>query len=1285
MDNRPPRSKVARTEWRALPATGAGFGLPELSGFGPSCISSSGETWEPWSISVVPPGRTTSPTLTSHFVAGFFPGSLRDTEEVETGRSRGHCLDAGPPDWEVGDTAGLETCATASRALNPSRRSVNHLRVPGFHLHRSNRLESLAGTLGLLMRTPLSSPFQPETVVVQSQGMARWLKLELAASLGIAANLRFPFPRAFAHELFRALDLTVDARPSFDPELLVWRIFQLLPEAATLPGFGSVARYLADGDARKRFQLAGRLARLIDQYLVFRPDLIDAWDANSADWAERFGADPRDEWQARLWHLIGQGWANGHPASWHREFLRRAQAGTLPVKRLPERVSVFGVSSLPPFHLDLFAALATVAHVHVFLLQPTEHYWGDVRSRREQALLRRRTAAESAGPPHEEGHRLVASLGRTGREMLDLLLDRDIHDEAEDFTDPLAPLVIRHSSFAAAAPLLAHLQSAMLALRQRAVGEPRRVLAVADDSIRVHSCHSAMREVEVLRDHLLAWLNDDPTLQPRDIVVMVPDLETYAPLIEAVLSLPETPSQFIPFSIADRSPRAGGLGAALWQALELIGGMFGASEVFSLLERDAVRRRFGLDEDDVELCRDWLRAAEIRWGRDAAHTAEHGVDETNSWKAGLSRLLMSYALGGDDEVVVCGVARSVEMDGGDADCLRGFCLFAETLLRFSEQSMQPAEPVEWARRLDVFSAALLDAGAADVAGETETLRTAIATLRDAGKWAGCREPIGLNVVMEHLGGVLDEDRRGRGFLHGGVTVCGLKPMRSIPFKVVCLMGMNHGVFPRQSAPLAFDLAANRRRAGDSSPRDDDRHLFLETLLSARSRIHISHVGQSQRDGKDIPPSVVVSELLDHLDHELELPGGVSIGKELVVKHRLQAFSPDYFKGGRLCSFSAANRAAAEALAGPRSEPLPFARSGEAAAQRQGRAAHLACPTESQSADQPVRADETMASFGSPSHHGAGWKPALPSSPIAPADDDGQRVDLAALVRFFKNPARHFLEHRLSMRLSRAEESVADEERFDIDGLENHLLIEAGIKARRAKPSSESPWTFAAAAGRLPSGSLQAPEVKRIEQDTETFWLRCKDHFGSESRRTPVEFTSASGLVVDGSVEVFGDAVVLAKYSKMDGQPGLLLEAWISLLLAVTKDAAVKRAVVVLRDETFQILRPDSPRMVLENLLSVYRRGLDGVLPFACKSSFAYAMKTSAKVKVEAEREHQCMQAARGAWGSGFRPENAPAPESEDEAMRMAFAGQDLPAWPEFGAVSLEVFGPMLEGMEELPE
>jgi exodeoxyribonuclease V gamma subunit len=1088
--------------------------------------------------------------------------------------------------------------------------------VPGFHLHRSNRLESLAGALAEQLRVPLHSPLAAETVLVQSQGMARWLKLELARRLGVAANVEFPFPRAFAHGLFRALGFTVDARPSFDPALLVWRLHALLPVVAAEPGFTAVARFLADGDERKRFQLAGRLARLFDQYMVYRPELLLAWDADDETWAVQFAAPAEDEWQARLWHRVATGWATGHPARWQRNFLERAQAGTLPAGALPERVSVFGISALPPFHLELLAALSTVTQVDLFLLQPTEHFWGDLRSRREQAMARR---PDDPGVRPEEGHPLVASWGRTGREMHGLLLVHDVQDAPEHFAEP------------AGGTLLGGLQAAMNALQCRPEGGSRTQLAKTDDSLRVHSCHSPQREVEVLRDHLLAWFQDEPELQPRDVVVMVPDLDTYAPLLEAVLGQPERPEHALPFTLADRPPRAGGIGAALEHALELAAGDFAAPDVFALLERPVVRLRFGLDDDALARCRDWIRAAEIRWGRDARQAATRSAAAGHTWRAGLDRLLLSFAVGGAEEVMACGIARSVAVDGADAETLGGLCQFAGTLLDFACEAETPVSPAQWEARLKTLLTALC-VTKGDFLREAEAVNTALATLGDAEKWGRCEEPLSLAVVREHLDQVLGEDRRGSGFLTGGITVCGLRPMRSVPFEIVCVLGLNHGTFPRQHSPLTFDLTARQRRPGDSSPRDDDRYLFLETLLSARRRLHLSHVGQSQRDGKDIPPSVVIGELLDHLDHEFSLPDGRPPSAELVVKHRLQAFSPEYFRDRALFSFSPANFAAAVALQRSRQQPPP----------------------------------------------------ALAGELSLPAADSGEPVELTDLVRFFRNPARFFAERRLGLRFRRDDEPLAREESFRVDTRDNFRLVEAGVAVLRRSGSLRELQELQAEAGRIPGGTLTAGETRRLERETAEFWQRCEPYLRGEVREVSgVVALAAAVPALNGRTELIAGQLARARYSKLASRPEVMLDVWLELLFAAARDSTVTQAVLIGRDQTWRLTAPENSRALLADLVGLFLRGQTRVLPFAPKTSWAYIEKLLGRVRDEAEREASAREAARKVWAPEFTSDWAPDPESADEAMELAFSGADLIAEPEFAALSRTVFEPLLANRKEV--
>jgi exodeoxyribonuclease V gamma subunit len=163
----------------------------------------------------------------------------------------------------------------------------------------------------------------------------------------------------------------------------------------------------------------------------------------------------------------------------------------------------------------------------------------------------------------------------------------------------------------------------------------------------------------------------------------------------------------------------------------------------------------------------------------------------------------------------------------------------------------------------------------------------------------------IEVVKSCLENLLEHVNFGHGFISSGVTFCAMLPMRSIPFKVVCLVGMNMDAFPRESKILGFDLMAKNPRIGDRSRRNDDKYLFLEALISARNKLYISYVGQSIRDNTRISPSVLVSELIDYIKEGFGLSED-----EIVTFHRLQAFSSEYFNtDSKLFSYSNENFAA----------------------------------------------------------------------------------------------------------------------------------------------------------------------------------------------------------------------------------------------------------------------------------------------------------------------------------------------------------------------------------------
>ena len=762
--------------------------------------------------------------------------------------------------------------------------------MPGLKLYTSNRLEALAGKLEETLRVPPASPLAPEIILVQSRGMERWLSLELARRLGICANIRFPFPNHFVEDVFRAVVPDLPGSPAFDPEVLAWRVMGLLPRCLGGEGFEPLRAYLADdGRGLKRWQFSRIVARLFDQYLVYRPEMVLGWESGR----ER-------HWQATLWRLLAAAGPGLHRAARWTEALARLQR-TGPAKALPARISVFGISALPPFHLRILEAVARTVDVHLFVMNPCREYWYLIYSDREMRRLADRlgTAPADEALHLERGNSLLASMGALGRDFL-----RMVYDTGCEETDV--------SEEPGGGSLLALIQSDILNLRDRGADGVKTAVAADDDSIRIHSCHSPMREVEVLQDWILERLDRDPSLTPADILVMTPEIETYAPFIEAVFSLPRDDRRRVPFSVADRGIRSqSALADTFLRLLDLEDSRMGATEVASFLETDALRRRFALGADDLALVHRWIRDTGIRWGVDGSSRRREGLPgfAENTWQQGIERLLLGYALPARGDELFMGILPHEGVAEGEAAALGSLLAYLERLFAFAESLREPRDLAGWAAHLGAaLDGFFLPEG--DEEDELQTLRRALAELTRRQEQSGFDGKIRAGVLKAHLEEALREPGFASGFITGGVTFCAMLPMRSIPFRVVCLIGLDDAAYPRQTATPGFDLMKEHPRPGDRSRRLDDRYLFLEALLSARDSLYISYTGQSIQDNSARPPSVVVSELLDYIDQGFEIPGTADIRDAIVVKHRLQAFSPEYFRGQGLFSYSAENAAAA---------------------------------------------------------------------------------------------------------------------------------------------------------------------------------------------------------------------------------------------------------------------------------------------------------------------------------------------------------------------------------------
>lgn len=790
--------------------------------------------------------------------------------------------------------------------------------VPGFMMVQGNRLEDLREVaIRWLERNPLA-PLENEVILVQSNGIAQWLKLSLAADwaaagggCGIAAALDVMLPARLQWRAYRALLGELPQESPFDKPYLTWRLMRLLE---SLPAgdavFASVCRFLDDDNAlSKRYQLSAKLADLFDQYQVYRADWLQDWAAGRNQLRKPDGSVepvPQDQcWQPALWRMIladlPAAARHTSRADVHQQFLAATQKNSEKnlAHKLPRRVVVFGISSLPQQTLEVLSSMARFTQVLLFVHNPCQHYWGDIVEGRElfQAIYKRsKTPQKLLGLNEDEmhlhGHPLLAAWGKQGRDYIRLL---DVHDQRESYEKLFTDNKLKLDLFAVPEgdQCLQQLQTDILELRSLAERKACNVSPQSgDQSIAFHIAHSAQREVEILHDQLLDAFSKDKTLRPRDIMVMVPDINAYAPHILAVFGqLERSDPRYIPFTLADQGQREQKpLLLALDSLLHIDQSRFTVSELQDWLDVPAVRARAGINENQLPTLHRWVRGAQIRWGLHATQREQLGLPAglgQNSWHFGLQRMLLGYATG--SSVAWQGIEPYDEIGGLEAT-LAGLLLdFIQKLEAYWKIVSVPAAPAEWAKRLRNMLADFFVAQDQDDALLLEKLDEQLENWLNLCEAAAFDEPLPLNVVRDMWLEGIEQPALSQRFLAGAVNFATMMPMRAIPFKRICLLGMNDADFPRRQPTADFDLMARggHYRPGDRSRRDDDRYLFLEALLSAREQLYISWVGRSIRDNSDRPPSVLVAQLRDHLKSGW---GRVP----LLVEHPLQPFSRQYF-------------------------------------------------------------------------------------------------------------------------------------------------------------------------------------------------------------------------------------------------------------------------------------------------------------------------------------------------------------------------------------------------------
>jgi exodeoxyribonuclease V gamma subunit len=1005
--------------------------------------------------------------------------------------------------------------------------------MSGLHLHTSNRLETLFEELLAVARRPLPFVLQPEIIVVQSLGMGRWLSLELAKQEGICANVEFPFPQRFLSDAFRLAMPELPESKDFHRQAMTWRLMHVLPQMVARPEFETVRNYLSgQRPGLKRFQLAAKIADLFDQYATFRPQMILDWDAGK-----------EDQWQAILWRKLTEQVKGLHQPALGRKLAETLKRGSPALKKLPSRVSIFGISTLPRFYLELIEALAGYIEVHLFVMEPTPQWWQDIVSAREESRILKKQENRTATELHlERGNTLLASMGKLGRDFLGFVADLEATVHLENFHEPRG------------GTMLSSIQRDIFELRDPA---QKVAWSGSDRSVQVHSCHSEMREVEVLHDQLLALFSDSPDLQPQDIVVMMPDVATYAPFIEAIFDTSEMQKQRIPYSIADRTARVeNGIIDTFLSILELAGSRFGAGSLLNILESTAVQGRFNLAPEDLETIRVWIEIAGIRWGIDAAHKKRLGLPAfaQNTWGEGLDRLLLGYALPGASSQLFKNILPCDEVEGGQAEILGNF-------IQFASRVFETARELETARTLADWQVKLREVvdrffvPTEDVEREMLQVRRVLQSLGETETASGFDEEVELDVMLAFLNGAFGSAVSGSGFLSGAVTFCALKPMRSIPFKVIAILGMNDTAYPRKPPVIGFDLMALNPQAGDRSVHDDDRYLFLEALLSARQVFYLSYIGQSIKDNTPLPPSPLVSELLDYLDRAFEMPEQQGVKEVLVTRHRLHPFNVEYFSDNKegLFSYSAENCRAGEAARGPRTPPRAFV-----------------------------------------------------SGPIGEPEDEWRTIEIDNLVAFFRNPSQFFIKNRLGITLSGGAGMLEEREPFALDGLTQYKIEQDLLRKALVGIDLEGELPLILASGRLPHGHCGATTSRQLWTEMDAFAAIVAEHVSGKAVAPVMVEMEIEGWTLSGRIDGLNETG-LACYRPAPLQPKDMLRTWILHLIL---NCSKRTSSVLIGKELRQEYSPvaDSYFLVKE-LLGLYWRGLREPLPFFPRTSHAFAKET----------------------------------------------------------------------------
>ncbi|WP_210498991.1 exodeoxyribonuclease V subunit gamma [Vibrio crassostreae] len=1065
-----------------------------------------------------------------------------------------------------------------------------------FYTYHSNKIELLKElTLQIMEIDPLEEVFAEEFVLVQSPGMTKWLMQEVANSKRICANMKFPLSSSFLWNIFSAVLPDVPKNSAFTKDSMQWTLAKILPELLESNDYRALNNYLGLGDVTetKIHQLANRIADVFDGYQVYRPDWILNWEAGEIDEELVKG----QEWQPKLWNelskqILNEGKPHYHRANMYGEFINAvdkfiAEGKSLP-NDFPSRIFIFGVSSLPPHYLNVLEALGKLVDVHFMFFNPCHMYWGDIKDRKytNRVMLKqyqKKLIQGNLKDKYEDslfvdatdssvdetlddsiGNALLSSMGKLGRDNLSMLSQLEGQQEISAFVEG------ERSS------LLEMVKDDIFNLENKGDdslyenSKHKEAIKHSDLSISVNSCFSSKREIEVLQNQLLSLFEKDPTLTPRDIIVMCADINKYSPYIEAVFgNVPKFDKRHIPFSISDKTAEhEHPIVASFLRLIDVNKSRYTAVEVMELLKTNAVLNRFGIEPDDFNDLHDVVKGVGVRWGLDKGTSEKFDLPQldVNTWKFGINRLLVGYGMpmetGFFEETLPYDLPMNVSYE-----LIGKLAKFVNKLQFWHDKFSGEHSYKEWFTMLDTMVEDFFDVRDNADFSAMELIKKTLQRLYTVLDDVNYESAIPLAVIAEEINQRLSKEQISQRFLAGKLNFCTLMPMRSIPFKVVCLVGMNDGVYPRNTVVANYDLMGRNPQVGDRSRRNDDRYMFMEAILSAEEKLYISYIGNSPQDGAAKNPSILVQELLDYCTTGYRLEGDEELNVDesseklldnIVVKQAMNPYSAGDF-GGKVGSYS---HEWAKAINTNADDATDF------------------CNT-------PLEIGEKDLDEG-----------------------DVYRLNLSELMMFWKLPVRHFFTRRLKASLTVESDSLKEDEPFSLDALEAYTLRKdwigelIGNNSQDVETSNslhEKVLRDNIGGGKAPIGGFGEVMIAKERLSVEE--LSSSVIHLKQGEDTPldvnihVNLQNGDAIKVQGLVrDVYEDGVICYRVGKVRAAD--IFDAWIRQLVLCA--SGVFKDVYVLGLKDSKLIKPVKEEIavdLLTDLVELYYLGLTQPLPF----------------------------------------------------------------------------------------